>query len=211
MDDELQQLAKDIQKCQQSYQKIKLLDVMIRELQNANCLYYDHKLVPDYLRGCYDEIRAEAQQKLFYWLAQNIDNYDSTRATLKTWVNNKLRFLMLDVIKVFRENIKEEVPIFSLEDLDRQEIQSAKASESNLFLSEQVIQVIQEDSERIFQTTHIRKKPQANFQFICLQRYQGYSWQELSNKLNVLIPTLSNFYQRRLKEFAPLIQKYLQE
>lgn len=211
MDEELQQLAQDIQKCQQSCQKTKLLNKMIRELQNANCLYYDHNLVPDYLRGCYDEIKAEAQQKLFCWITKNIDDYDSNRATLRTWLNHKLRFLMLDVIRDFKNNNLKEVSIFSLEDLDKQKIQSSKSNESKLFLSEQVIKVIQEDPERIFQITYTGKNPQANFQFICLERYQGYSWQEISNKLKILIPTLSNFYQRKLKEFAPLIQTYLQE
>ena len=70
-------------------------------------------------------------------------------------------------------------------------------------LSEEVIQCIQEDHDKLFQTTHIERKPAANFQYIALRFLAGYSWKEISEDLDVKVVTLSSFYCRCLAKFAP--------
>ncbi|HBB33903.1 MAG TPA: hypothetical protein DDZ80_08810 [Cyanobacteria bacterium UBA8803] len=82
--------------------------------------------------------------------------------------------------------------------------------EEKPFLSEMVRQYIEEDPARLFQK-HIREHPQATFQAIALARINGKTWKEMSEYFGVGIPALNNFFQRRLKEVAPEIRKYIQE
>ncbi|MGK7933405.1 MAG: hypothetical protein AB4041_18505 [Microcystaceae cyanobacterium] len=209
-----QQLSKLVGKIKsfqrQSPQKTKLMNQMLYLVQKSGRLSYYRQLIPDYLRDSYQEIYAEAQQNLFYWITQNVDRYDSDRGEVMTWINNKLRYLMLDVISEYKQNTAQNIPIFSLDDLENVSEVKHNTPE-NQFLSEQVINVIKEDPDGRFKETYPTQKPRANFQFLCLRRYEGYQWQELSDNLKIPVPSLSNFYQRRLKQFAPLIQSYLQE
>lgn len=78
------------------------------------------------------------------------------------------------------------------------------------FLSETVRQYIEDDPAKLFQK-HIREHPQATFQAIALARLDGKSWKEMSESWGVGIAALNNFFQRRLKELAPEIRRYVQE
>lgn len=82
--------------------------------------------------------------------------------------------------------------------------------EEKPFLSETVRQYLEEDPGRLFQK-HIRENPQATFQAIALARLDGKTWKEMSEAWGIGIPALNNFFQRRLKELAPEIRKYVQE
>lgn len=207
----LRELIKQIQSYPpKSIPRMQLMNQLVCSIQNFNQLSYYHQLLPDNLRDNYEEIYVEAKQRLFIWMNQKIDSYDENRGEVMTWVNNKLRYLMLDVIREFKENSLNEIPIFSLDDLD-QLLPIIRDNSENLSLSEQIINIIEEDPEGKFKSAYTGNKTEANFQFICLKRYEGYQWQELSDILTLPIPNLSNFYQRKLKEFTPLIQFYLRE
>ncbi|HEY9668894.1 MAG TPA: hypothetical protein V6C91_18945 [Coleofasciculaceae cyanobacterium] len=78
------------------------------------------------------------------------------------------------------------------------------------FLSETVRQYIEDDPTQLFQK-HIREHPEATFQAIALARLDGKSWKEMSESWGVGIAALNNFFQRRLKELAPEIRRYVQE
>jgi hypothetical protein len=77
------------------------------------------------------------------------------------------------------------------------------------FLSEEVIQCIQEDCDGLFKATHVEQKPAANFQYIALRFLEGYSWKEISAELDVKVVTLSSFYLRCLAKFTPKFKEYL--
>ncbi|MGB7442741.1 MAG: hypothetical protein WA919_16880 [Coleofasciculaceae cyanobacterium] len=77
-------------------------------------------------------------------------------------------------------------------------------------LSDKIRQYLEEDPDKLFQK-HIRNHPEATFQTIALGRLEGKTWKEMSESFQVAIPALSNFFQRRLKELAPEIRKYVQE
>lgn len=82
--------------------------------------------------------------------------------------------------------------------------------EEKPFLSETVRQYIEEDPAKLFQK-HIRENPQATFQAIALARLDGKTWKEMSEAWGIGIPSLNNFFQRRLKELAPEIRNYVQQ
>jgi hypothetical protein len=82
--------------------------------------------------------------------------------------------------------------------------------EEKPFLSETVRQYIEADPAKLCQK-HIREDPQATFQVIALARLDGKTWKEMSESFGIGIPALNNFYQRRLRELAPEIRRYVQE
>ncbi|GAB4385505.1 MAG: hypothetical protein Kow00121_50510 [Elainellaceae cyanobacterium] len=85
----------------------------------------------------------------------------------------------------------------------------AQPQESPL-ISETIRDYIQADPNQRCQK-HVKNRPEATFQCIALARLNGKTWKELSEALAIDIPTLSNFFQRRLKELAPEIRTYVQE
>lgn len=78
------------------------------------------------------------------------------------------------------------------------------------FLSETLRQYIEDDPAKLF-NKHIREHPQATFQAIALGRLDGRTWKEMSEYFGIGIPTLNNFFQRRMRELAPEIRRYVQE
>ena len=82
--------------------------------------------------------------------------------------------------------------------------------EEKPFLSEIVRQYIESDPARLCQK-HIKEHPQATFQTIALARLNGKTWKEMSEFFGISIPALNNFFQRRLRELAPEIRRYVQE
>ncbi len=82
--------------------------------------------------------------------------------------------------------------------------------EEKPLLSETVRQYIESDPARLCQK-HIREHPQVTFQTIALARLDGKTWKEMSESFGIGIPALNNFFQRRLRELAPEIRRYVQE
>ena len=163
--------------------------------------------------GFYEEIYAEAQQRLFLYVCEKIDQYNPDLEVLQ-WANflMKKRFFIeasRDVMPVVPKGVdRSQVRCIPLEALDKQ-IPLALRTHSVASLSESVVQCIQDDQEGLFKGTHIVKKPAANFQHIALRFLGGYSWKEISAELDVKVVTLSSFYQRCLTKFAPKFKEYL--
>ncbi|NEP34666.1 hypothetical protein [Moorena sp. SIO3B2] len=83
-------------------------------------------------------------------------------------------------------------------------------SETAPLLSEQIVDCIREDPERLFRCRHMRKLPKANFRAIALLRVYGYEWQEIADCLGTKLKATARFHDRCLQEFAPKIREYLQ-
>ncbi|OUC15141.1 MAG: hypothetical protein B0A82_08300 [Alkalinema sp. CACIAM 70d] len=152
----------------------------------------------------YEEIYAEALQRLYLYICQRIDSYRSEQAEVLQWVNFllKRRFFPEATREIMGKTADQQR--FSLDDLDHH-FQVPEDSSP----SDELRQYLEEDPDRLFQTVHVQKYPKATFQYIALQRLAGFSWQEITLQLNVDVPTLSSFYQRRLKEFTPYFRAYL--
>jgi len=210
VDSQLKQLAVEAQSYPpRTLQRQKALARLIGAIQRSG------KLVRPY-RGKfgsqYEEIYAEAVQRLFLHMCEAIDKYNPDFAVLQ-WVNFllKQRFFIeasRDVIPGFKNRDTERLQRTPLEVLDKKTSTEASALAANS-LSEEVRQCIEEDCEGLFESTHITAKPTANFQFIAIKILSGYSWKEISAELQVKVPTLSCFYQRCLTKFAPKFREYL--
>lgn len=211
LDEQLKRLAMEAQQhLPNTPQRQRSLARLVSEI------YRSKKLVRPYqgqFPGVYEEIYAEAQQRLFLHICEKIDQYNPALEVMQ-WANflMKRRFfteasrdLMPAMPKGVERSQLKRTPLEALEKQNPVELRS----QANVSLSEEVIQYIQEDHDKVFQFTHIEQKPAANFQYIALRFLNGYSWREISEELDVKVVTLSSFYLRCLTKFAPKFKEYL--
>ncbi len=182
----------------------------------VDTIYRSKKLVRPHqgqFCGLYEDIYAEAQQRLFLYICEDIERYDHRREVLQ-WANFLMRKrFFIEASRDFMPTAPKgmdlsQVKRITLDALDKQESLELR-SQSTPSLSEEVIQCIQDDRDGLFKQTYIRKKPNANFQHIALRFLGGYSWKEISAELDVKIVTLSSFYLRCLTKFAPKFKDYI--
>lgn len=184
--------------------------------QLVSGIYRSRKLVRPYqgqFPGLYEEIYAEAQQRLFLHLCEKIDQYNRDFEVMQ-WANflMKRRFF-IEASRDLMPTAPKAMPRSSLKRMSLEVLEQQNPLEmrspANVSLCEQVIECIQEDPDKVFESTHIEQKPAANFQYIALRFLGGYSWKEISQELDVKVVTLSSFYQRCLIKFAPKFKQYL--
>jgi hypothetical protein len=168
----------------------------------------------DQFQEFYEEIYAEAVQRLFAYVCEKIDRYSPDRGEVLQWVN----FLLNQ--RFFIEASREVLPVvyqgidpkrfqrITLDDLDRNNPSEVNPQLIPL-LSQEVMQCLEDDPEGLFQAAYVANFPNANFQVLALRRLTGYSWQEISSELNISAQTLSSFYQRSLIKFTPKFKEYL--
>lgn len=150
----------------------------------------------------YEEIYEEARQELLLYICRNIEKYDLERGEVITWCNVLLerRFFREAIAKVLG---KPEIQKMTLADLDN----LSSPPEEVPIITEIIDEYITSDPENLFKNIHIRNHPEANFQALAKQRLEGKSWQSISEKFELKIPTISQFYYRCLKKFAPILKE----
>lgn len=164
-------------------------------------------------QNMYEEIYAEAQQRLFLHVCEQIDRYDPKYEVMQ-WANflMKQRFFIeasRDLLAMTSKGSdRQPMKRLILEDLEQQQSVEVR-SQASASLSEEVIHCIQDDPDGLFVRTYIEHKPHAHFQYIALRFLEGYSWKDISAELDVKVVTLSSFYQRCLVKFAPKFREYL--
>jgi hypothetical protein len=95
----------------------------------------------------------------------------------------------------------------SISHIVTEETQGSTTPESSPCLSELVKQVIAEDIEGVFATKSVRGHAEANFRVLFIRRIvEKQSWEQISTELGIKVPTLSDFYQRCLRQFASEIK-----
>lgn len=153
----------------------------------------------------YDEIYEEARQELLLYICRNIHKYDVERGEVMAWCNVLLerRFFREATVKVLG---KPEVQKMTLADLDN----LPSPEEEAPIITDIINEYITLDPENLFKNTYIRNHPEANFQALAKQRFAGESWKNISEKLKLKIPTISQFYYRSLKKFAPTLKKVIE-
>lgn len=196
---------------QKSRERRRALAKLLRALEQSKQLARPRR---GQFQGFYNDIYAEAVQRLFVYVCDRIDQYDSSKGTVLQWVN----FLLTR--RFFIEASREVLPTvpkgldaktitkIDVSELDRWVVEPNQSSASSS-LTEELQSYLKADPNQVLQTTHVAKHPEANFQYLALKRLEGYSWQEISNELNLAISTLSSFYQRYLTQFAPIIYRDL--
>ena len=202
---ELNNLALEAQKYPPGCtQRRRLVSRLLMQLQKSGLLTrisppYDH-LSQDLL----EEIKVIATQKLFIFIYEYIEKYDP-QYTFWQWVTFLLKKRFF--VQAFREvtGFNEGVKRLNLEEINKNYL----PDKFTPLTSEEFIQYIEEDPEGIFQRTYLEKQPNANFRYIALRRFRGYSWSEIEKDLNISASTLTSFYQRHLQSFAPKLRDYL--
>jgi hypothetical protein len=166
------------------------------------CRPHKSKFSPDLYQTLYDEAIAET----LGYICLNIEIYDPNRGDKKfmNWVNYKLDKSILKCYEQYHRYAKFEIP--SSQNLE-QIIQVTAAPDLTEILKEYLLR----DPEQIFSTTHIRNRPDANFTHVALAKFSGQSWEQISRKLDIPIPTLSSFYNRWCRRFTPLIDTELKQ
>ncbi|MEB3359421.1 MAG: hypothetical protein VKK04_22035 [Synechococcales bacterium] len=211
-DSHLKELALEAQRHpQNSRERRKALTRLLRAIEQSRQLSRPRR---DQFQGLYEEIYADAVQRLYAHICDRIDTYSAEKGEVLQWAN----FLLSK--RFFIEASRELLPTvykgmdaravihLTLEDLDRENPQDANPH-SRPLLSQEVRTFIEDDPDQIFQTTHVADRPDASFQLIALRRLDGFSWQEISAALGIRVPTLSSFYQRTLTRLAPKLKEYL--
>lgn len=212
LDQHLKQLAIAAQQqSPKSRERQRALARLINAIQRSKKLVRPRR---DQFQGFYEEIYAEALQRLFSHICNKIDGYNSDRGEVLQWANFLLnRQFFIEASRellptVYKGLDPRSIQRMTLEDLDRNN--PAEVNPQLVPLpSQQVRECLEEDPECLFQQTYIDRHPAANFQFLAIRRLDGYSWEDLAIELGIRIPTLSSFYQRCLTKFAPKFRTYL--
>ena len=172
------------------------------KLSGRLCRPHIHQFSYDFYQVLYEEALTET----FTYICLNIDSYDPERKNKKfmNWVNFNLDKFLL---KCYENHIAfQKYTLPSLQELD-QIVQPVVETR----LSELVSQYIAKDPQNIFQSTHIRNRPDANFRIIALAKLNNEKWEVISEDFNIPISTLSSFYNRWCRRFAPLIEQELNQ
>lgn len=211
LDAELKKIALEAQKYKpKSVQRRRLLNSLIRKIQNSGKLCRPHR---GQFVQYYAEIYTEACHRLFIYIGQKIDTFKADGEVLK-WANyllkNRFFWEASKEITSYYEiaGAERQVRRLSTEELDTEFNQQMQQTHSSL-PSQQILELVREDPDRTFSSTYVTRRPDANFQYIFLQKSQGYTWKDIAKSLDMPQSTLSSFFQKWLKQFEPIFQEYL--
>ncbi len=153
---------------------------------------------------CYEDIYDEALQELMLYICKNIEKYDPKRGPVLRWVNYLMekRFFVEAIATVLGDKDSPEIYVDDVESLNNLE-------EETPFLSDMIRDCLEEDPDNLFKNKYVENHPKANFQILAKYRWEGRKWKEISAEFRVSVSTLSSFYERGLKEFAPIFKLYL--
>jgi hypothetical protein len=201
------QLKKLALEAQQHPHNSKLRQQALTELVNAivlsSRLCHPHRWITPH--DFYELIYEEAVNQTLVYVCQKLDNYDPQRGReqrFTNWVNFRLDKIMLECYNKFKQRVTPE--LLTLADLDS----IVQVEETQTSRSELLRQCLEDDTNNIFKNEYIRNCPKANFRDIALATFSGKSWEEISQEMDVKISTLSSFFQRSCKKFAPQFQEY---
>lgn len=153
----------------------------------------------------YDLLYDDAVNQTLAYVCRRIDTYDPARGQAQkfmNWVNFRLDRMVIECRRAASDFDTESLP--NLNDLDA--LPQPEPADS---LTDTVRDYIQSDPEGLFQQTHVRNRPDATFQAIALARFADESWEDISARFDIKIPTLSSFFQRCCQKFAQQFQTLL--
>lgn len=154
----------------------------------------------------YQTLYEEALTETLCYICLNIESYDPNRGQKKfmNWINFKLDKTILKCYERYNKYAKFEI-------LSWQALEQIAQPTTTVDLSQIIQRYLIQDPDKIFITTHIRNRSDANFTKIALERFSGKSWENISQQLDIPIPTLSSFYNRWCRRFASLLDTELKK
>lgn len=178
------------------------LTELIRAVKLSGRLCKPH--IYKFSTNLYKTLYEEAVTETLCYVCLNIDSYDPQRGEKRfiNWINFKLDKTILKCYERYNKYAKFEV-------LSPEILEQIKQPTKSPNLSQIIQQYLTQDPDKIFVITHIRNRPDANFTKIALERLSGKSWEHISQQLDIPIATLSSFYNRWCRRFAPLLDTEL--
>lgn len=152
----------------------------------------------------YDLLYEEAVNRTLTYVCRRIETYDPARGKKQkfmNWVNFRLDRMIIECRREFDDQQTESIPTLDTLDI-------APEPDDTDSLADRIRECIATDAEQVFAKAHIRKHPNASFQAIALARFDGKSWEEISQEFAIKVPTLSSFFQRCCQKFAPIFHTY---
>ena len=152
----------------------------------------------------YDLLYEEAVNRTLTYVCRRIETYDPTRGQKQkfmNWVNFRLDRMIIECRREFDDQQTESIPTLDTLDI-------APEPDDSDSLADRIRECIATDAEQVFAKAHIRKHPNASFQAIALARFDGKSWEDISQEFAIKVPTLSSFFQRCCQKFAPIFHTY---
>ena len=159
-------------------------------------------LSPKFYNLLYDEV----VNKTLIYVCRKIDNYDPERGDKKfmNWVNFRLEKVFIECESEFRNR---DIDVLPWPDAPFDIV----APEEPISLFEMVRECLEADAEKVFQKEHIGYRKDANFRAIALKRFDGKSWKEIAQELDLKVPTLSSFFQRSCEKFRSQLKQCILE
>lgn len=190
----LNQLAREAKQYpERSYERRRILNRLANKIFQST-IYRPHcdSLSP----AASEDLYREALNITVMEICKNIDKYDESRDILG-WVNFLLKRRYIDLLRP-----RKTMP--SLDDI------GPICYEPDPSASAELKQWIEADPDGIFTRKHIKRNPDATFQFIVLARiWEDRKWGDISAELNISNSTLCEFYKKQLKELTPYFKEFL--
>ncbi len=173
----------------------------------------EKQLTPNKKQGLEADIYEEAMQELFLYICKNIDRYNPEKPVIN-WVRfilKRLKFHVFNFVTQKGEVISGDVT-FTDEETGKTLLDIYQIPDINPLPSVELVNIIKEDPERLFQNKLFKNNPRANFRAIALMRLDQMPWQDIVNDLGIGNTTgpVSTFFQRCCVQFKPKFQEYLQ-
>ncbi|MEZ2270518.1 MAG: hypothetical protein ACBR18_05035 [Microcoleus sp.] len=172
-----------------------------------------------------DEIDLQQAWNTFCDEVQQL--YDEPRSFWKGF-ESYVRFRFIDIIRKRGNVVSGDAPIARQEgDTTTQKRFDKIQAKADSSLSQDVIRLIEEDPDEIFQGKHIKNFPKENFRAIAHLKFRGATLQEIGNLFNHAIETtreiteeekkrlyaqqtISPFFTRCCNYFKPILEEYLE-
>ncbi|NER87086.1 hypothetical protein [Moorena sp. SIO3A2] len=215
LEERLQQLALEAQKhSPKSRGRRVVLTRLIQMIQASGRLSHRRYDTPQ-------EVYDEALQETWLYVFKKIDTYEP-RGPVINWINSVLKWRLIDAKKRHTKGGKEyslDAPINSsdggkVNQSGMTYLDTVAQPEDTPLPSQLVRQCIEEDSDGLFASKHVKGHPKANFRTIALLYLDRKSWQQTAVAVGLKpkqASTVQSFYWRCCKYFADRFKEYLQE
>ncbi|NEO71770.1 hypothetical protein [Moorena sp. SIO3H5] len=214
LDERLQQLALEAQQHSPKSRDRRLaLTRLIQMIQASGRLSRRRYDTPQ-------EVYDEALQETWLYVFKKIDTYQP-RGPVINWVNYVLKRRLNDARQLHTKQGREyslDAPINSsdggkVNQSGMTYLDTIPQREETPLPSQLVRQCIEEDSDGLFASKHVKGHPKANFRTIALLYLDRKSWQQTAVAVGLepkQASTVQSFYWRCCKYFADTFKEYLQ-
>lgn len=183
-----------------SSQRQKKLTQIIRLINNKlwteNTTYYEDALQETWVFFCQNVCEGKTAKP-----------YDSSRASVITWLNNYLRWRLKDGYIKAKKHKKQTAPV-RVDESNKifNPVDSLPAKPEIPPILEEIEKWLRQDPENKLRQTYLDSHPQITCQLLISQRLPPEtSWKTLAEEYEISTGTLSSFYQRKCK---PLLREF---